>query len=173
MRLTGLAAILAGSLRGIASFVPSTARGVLLLYFVTDIFILFGTTGLYEFLRPEIGRIGLLGFLLEMVGVAILIGREVAIFGPSAYPVGALIFAAGLDLFGIASWKAKRLPPWIILLWILSTVVGPVGFLRPGLNFLFVASGVMFAIGFAAAGVRVFASQTAQQPLGTTRAPRV
>ena len=44
IRLGGLAAILAGFLRGAASFLPGTAPMAALetLYFFTDIFILFG-----------------------------------------------------------------------------------------------------------------------------------
>lgn len=47
IRLGGLAAILAGILRGVNSFVPSDAPSVAILYLLTDIFILFGIIGIY------------------------------------------------------------------------------------------------------------------------------
>ena len=37
-------------------------------------------------------------FYLATVGTLILIARDVGIFGESLYPVGALMFAVGLDL---------------------------------------------------------------------------
>ena len=42
MRLCGLAAIVAGVLRGIASVIPSTTPRIMALYFFTDVFLLFG-----------------------------------------------------------------------------------------------------------------------------------
>jgi hypothetical protein len=158
IRLSGLAAIVAGILRGIASFVPGTTPRVMLLYLVTDVFLLFGSIGLYSFQLDRIGLAGTLGFALQVVGILILIGRDVAIFGASLYPIGALMFAAGLDLLAVCSWKAKKFPRWILLLWILSTIAGPIGYFAGGLSVLFVLSGVLFGFGFAGAGVIVLFS---------------
>src|SRR6266852_2162663 len=105
IRLGGLAAIIAGILRGIASFLPGTTPRIMLFYLLTDVFLLFGSIGLYGFQLEEIGLAGTLGFPLQIVGTLILIGRDVAIFGASLYPVGALMFAAGLDLLAVGSWK--------------------------------------------------------------------
>jgi hypothetical protein len=66
------------------------------------------------------------------------------------------MFAVGLDLFAIASWKSKTLPRWILILLILSTVVGPIGFFTSSLTALFAVSGILFGIGFASAGIAVY-----------------
>jgi len=95
----------------------------MVLYFFTDVFLLFGSIGIYGFQRDEIGLTGTLGFLLQVVGTLILITRDVAGLGSGAYLVGALMFAAGLDLLAAGSWKGKRFPRWILILWILSTIV--------------------------------------------------
>ena len=158
IRLSGLAAIVAGILRVIASFVPGTTPRVMLLYLVIDVFLLFGSIGLYWFQLDKIGLAGTLGFALQVVGILTLIGRDVAIFGASLYPIGALMFAAGLDLLAVASWKAKKFPRWILLLWILSTIAGPIGYFAGGLSVLFVLSGVLFGFGFAGAGIMVLFS---------------
>jgi hypothetical protein len=129
----------------------------MLLYLFTDVFLLFGSIGLYWFQQEEIGLAGTLAVPLMIGGNLVLIGRDVGIFGASLYPVGALMFAAGLDLLAVGSWKAKKFSRWILILWILSTIVGPIGYFA-GLSVLFAVSGVLFAFGFARAGITVLFS---------------
>jgi multisubunit Na+/H+ antiporter MnhG subunit len=168
IRLFGLAAIVAGILRGLTSLIPGTTPHVMLLYLVVDVFLLFGSIGLYRFQREENRWPETLGFLLQMVGVLILIGRDVAIFGAGIYPVGALMFAVGLDLVAVSSWRAKKFPRWILLFLIASTIVGPIGFFARGLGVLFVVSGIVFGIGFAGAGAQIlFSRRELFQPAGS------
>src|SRR5437870_13880144 len=57
IRWGGLAAILAGILRGIASFTPTAASAELqLFYFAIDVLLLLGAIGVYAFQKQEIGR---------------------------------------------------------------------------------------------------------------------
>jgi hypothetical protein len=158
IRSGGLAAIVAGILRGINSFLPSIHPNVTIsiLYLLTDIFLLFGIMGIYGFQHQESRSWGFFGFLLAIVGIAII--RTGSISGFSLYPIGASIFTAGLSLFAVGSWIARKLPRWVSVLWILSTIVGFLGYFIPGLNLLFVASGVIFGIGFAGAGMKIWAS---------------
>jgi hypothetical protein len=125
------------------------------LYFFTDVFLLLGSIGTYGFQREEIGLTGTLGFLLQVVGALIRITRDVAILGSGAYPVGALMFAACLDLLAAGSWKGKKFPRWILIFWVLSTIVGPIGYFTGGLSVLFVVSGMLFGIAFAGGGITV------------------
>jgi hypothetical protein len=156
IRLGGLAAILAGILRGVNSFVPSDAPGVTILYLLTDIFILFGIIGIYGFQHQESRLWGFFGFLLAIIGIEII--RTGAISGVSLYPIGASTFTAGLSLFAIGSWIAKKLPRWVSVFWVLSTIVGFIGYFVPGLSLLFVISGIIFGIGFAGAGIKVWSA---------------
>jgi hypothetical protein len=66
IRLGGLAAIVAGILRGINSFLPSSNPNVTIaiLYLLTDIFLLFGIMGIYGFQHRESRLWGFCGFLL-------------------------------------------------------------------------------------------------------------
>ncbi len=100
LRLGGLAAIIAGILRGISSFDPGsvTPDRLELLYLFTDIFILFGIMGIYGLLHEAAGLWGLFGFLLAIVGDGMIIGPDGEMFGVGLYPVGAVILAVGLDL---------------------------------------------------------------------------
>ena len=161
IRVCGLAAVLAGILRALSSVIPATTARIMLFYFVIDLLLLFGSIGLYGFGGDEIGLLGALGVVLGIVGALILIARDVAIFGESIYPVGALMFAVGLDLLAVGLWRAKKFPRWILLLLILSTVIGPIGFFAGGLGVLFVAAGILFGIGFAGAGITILLTRHA------------
>ncbi len=156
IRWSGLAATIAGILRSVSSFAPNVVAGdaIALLYLVTDIFLLFGMMGLYGFQHQESGAWGFGGFLLTIVGLAII--RTGAITGLSLYPIGAVIFAIGLSALAIGSWIAGKFPRWVSIAWLVSTVIGFVGYFAPGLNFLFVISGVLFGVSFASAGLKVW-----------------
>ena len=163
MHWGGLAAILAGVLRGIASFVPSSPSVALeLLYFATDVCILFGIMGLYGFQHEETRLWGFFGFLLATIGIGLIIGPDGEISGVNMYTVGTLIFAAGISLLAIGSWIANRLPRWAPACWIISTVLGFIGYFVKGLDLLFVISGVIFGIGFAGAGIKVWSATSNQ-----------
>ncbi|NJM99396.1 MAG: hypothetical protein HC800_21675 [Phormidesmis sp. RL_2_1] len=160
IRLGGLAAILAGILRGVNSFIPINAfsGATPILYLLTDIFLLFGVIGIYGFQHQESKLWGFCGFLLAIIGIATI--RTGAIAGINLYPIGALTFAAGLSLFAVGSWIARKLPRWISVFWVLSTVVGFIGYFIPGLSLLFVISGVIFGIGFAGAGIKIWSAMS-------------
>jgi hypothetical protein len=163
IRLGGLAAIVAGILRGVNSFLPNNVPSVVLeiLYLLTDLFILFGIMGVYGFQHQESRLWGFFGFLLAIVGIAMI--RTGAISGINLYPVGTLILAGGLTLLAVGSWIANKLPRWVPVFWVLSTIVGFIGYFIPGLDLLFVVSGVVFGIGFAGAGIEVWSATSRDQ----------
>lgn len=156
IRLGGLSAILAGLLRGVNSFIPTSAPSgaIAILYLLTDIFILFGIIGIYGFLHQESRLWGFFGFLLAITGIALI--RTGAIGGVNLYPIGASTFTVGLSLLAVGSWIARKLPHWVSIFWVLSTIVGFIGYFIPGLNLLFVISGIIFGIGFAGAGIKMW-----------------
>ena len=153
IRLGGLAAVLAGILRGLSSVLPASTARIMTLYLIIDCLLVVGSIGLFEFTRLKTGAIGTLAVVLEIGGALILIARDLAILGSAAYPVGALMFAVGLDLYAITAWGSKTFPRWILILLTLSTLVGPIGFFSRSLSVLFAASGILFGIGFASAGI--------------------
>jgi hypothetical protein len=115
---------------------------------------LFGMIGLYSFQHQESGRWGFFGFLLAIIGIAAI--RTRGIEGINMYAIGALIFAAGLILFAIGSWMANKLPRWVSIFWILSTIIGFIGYFVSGFSSFFAVSGVLFGVGFAGAGLRLW-----------------
>ncbi|HXD09803.1 MAG TPA: hypothetical protein VN653_07060 [Anaerolineales bacterium] len=154
--LGGIAAVLAGILRGIASFIPATTSDVVLqlLYMLTDLFILLGIFALYGIRYKEAGKLGFLGFLFALVGILVIRSSK-AITGVNLYPTGSLIFSLGLIVLGIRLWLANVLPSWVVGLWSLSVFVGIIAYFVPSLDWLFVVAGLLFAIGFAAAGSKL------------------
>jgi hypothetical protein len=164
IRLGGLAALLAGILRGINSFLPSNISIVTLeiLYLITDVLILFGLMGIYGFQHQESGWWGLGGFVLATTGTGIIIGPDGLIGGVNMYAVGSLILAAGLILLAIGSAIARRLTGWIPVGWVLSTIIGFIGYFAPSLSLLFMVSGVIFGISFAGAGFQIWSATTAE-----------
>lgn len=162
IRLGGLAAILAGILRGINSIISNDASSAAIasLYCLTDIFILFGIISIYGFQHQESRLWGFFGFLLAIIGIAII--RTGAISGVSLYSIGALMFAVGLSLLAVGSWIAGKLPRWIPNFWLLSTTLGFIGYFIPGLSLLFVISGIIFGIGFAGAGIKIWSATSKQ-----------
>jgi hypothetical protein len=151
-----IAAVLAGILRVIASSIPATTPDVALqlLYILTDIFILLGIFVLYGVRYKETGKLGFLGFLIAVVGILVIRSGK-AIQGVDLYPAGSLIFSLGLIILGIRLWLVRVLPSWVVVLWSLSVIVGIIAYFVPSLDLLFVAAGLMFAIGFAAAGIKL------------------
>jgi hypothetical protein len=165
IRWGGLAAVLAGVLRAAASFWTSAERSVALelLYLLVDILILFGILGVFAFLVERFGVAGFLGFLLGVVGTAIIAGPDGELGGVDMYAAGSAVLAVGLVLLAVGSWNAAMLPHWVPVLWVLTAVLGSVGVAVDGLDTLFVVSGVTFGLSFIGAGVRVW-SETGSTP---------
>jgi hypothetical protein len=160
IRLGAFAAIFAGVLRAIASFIPVTASDFMLqlLYLLIDLLIVFGIMVLYGTNYKEIGKSGFFGFLIAIIGIEIVRSSK-TISGLNLYPAGALIFSIGLNLFGIALWKANRIQAWVVACWIASILAGLLVYFFPELNSLFPIAGVMFAIGFIGAGIDLWRTE--------------
>ena len=158
LHLAAFSAILAGVLRAISAFVPASTPHVSALYLAIDILLLFGLLAL---LRDSTALAGLAGLGLAMLASAALIVKDAGLFPSNAYPIAALAFALGLNVFALVSWKARILPRWILLFWLTSTLVGPIGFFIPTWSVLFIISGVMFGIAFAGAGVKMMSGRSA------------
>jgi hypothetical protein len=158
IRWGGLAAVLAGILRGIASLTPTAASVTLqVLYFTIDVLLLLGIVGVYEFQKQETGRWGFFGFLLALIGASLLIGHDVVVNAVALlYPVAAFLFAVGISVLAMRSWAVNTLPHWASALLITSTLLGILGYGIKGFDVLFVVSGVIFGIGFIGAGLTVW-----------------
>lgn len=160
IRLCAVAAILAGLLRAIASFIPEATPGVFVLYLLIDLFLLGGITGLYLFCVAAGNILARLGFVLMCIALLLLIARDVGAVTPNVYSGAAALFSLGLVLFAIYTLRTRKIAVWIPVIWMLSTIVGPLGFFVPKLHFLFAISGLLFGIAFTSAGVVMWRTKT-------------
>lgn len=119
-------------------------------YFGTDLFFLFGFTGLFAWQSPVVGIGGLIGYLLGFAGVLVI--RT----WPGSYVIGAGMFLFGVVIF--AAWLLGRssLPKWIPGLWIASFVASIVELVFVWAPNPFIISGTLFSLGFIAAGWKMF-----------------
>ena len=152
-RICAASAILAGILRAITSFIPEATPRVLLIYLAVDLFLLFGTIGLYGFAVRATKVMPLLGIVLMILALVVLIGRDLGLASANIYAGAAANFSLGLDLFAIHLLQTRKMPTWIPVSWLVSTIVGPVGFFVSQLHFLFAISGLIFGVSFTGAGV--------------------
>jgi hypothetical protein len=152
-RICAACAILAGILRAITSFIPEGIPNVLLFYLAVDLCLLMGVIGLYGFVEGSSRFLPLLGSALMVLALIVLIGRDLGLASANIYAGAAATFSLGLDLFAIHLLQTRKMPSWIPIAWLVSTIVGPVGFFVSQLHFLFAISGLIFGMAFGAAGV--------------------
>ena len=164
IRLGGLSAILAGLLRIGTSFIPllTAEQGPFLeaIYLITDLLILFGVLGVYAHQHQRAGYPGFAGFLLAMMGTAIIIGPDGRIGNLEMYILGAMMISVGVVLLAIGTWQADQLSRWVPVLWVVSTLTGIGGFLLGGVAWTFLIAGVAFGLAFLLAGVNIWTSST-------------
>ena len=153
LRIWAGSAILAGSLRAVTSFIPEAAPRVLLIYLAVDLFLFFGVIGLYGFVVEAFKLVPLLATTLMILALVVLIGRDLGLASANIYAGAAVTFSLGLDLFAIHLLQTRKMPTWIPVAWLVSTVIGPIGFFIPQAHFLFTLSGLIFGMAFAAAGL--------------------
>ena len=156
LRICAVSAILSGILRAITSFIPEDTPNVRLVYLVVDLCLLAGVIGLYGFVVRASKLVPLLGSALMILALVVLIGRDLGLASANIYAGAAATFSLGLDLFAIHLLQTRKMPSWIPVAWLVSTIVGPLGFFVSQLHFLFTLSGLIFGMSFAAAGVMMW-----------------
>jgi len=155
-RICAVCALLAGILRAITSFIPEGTPNVLLFYLAVDLCLFMGVIGLYGFVVGPSRFLPLLGSALMVLALVALIGRDLGLASANIYAGAAATFSLGLDLFAIHLLQTRKLPSWIPVAWLVSTIVGPVGFFVSQLHFLFAISGLIFGMAFSAAGIMMW-----------------
>ena len=74
-------------------------------------------------------------------------------FGPSAYLVGASVTLLGVVAISVAMLATATFPRPAPLLWIASLIIGLIGLLPVGMSWSVTLAGVLFGLGFIAAGI--------------------
>jgi len=150
-----LVAIAGGVLRAAASFAPMVLHSDVereTLYLVVDLCLTLGLVGFHLRHSKSIGWPGAAGLALALGGMAIVrVSR--AFSTVDLYPIGAVATACGVILLSFRTWVAGRLPGWILVAFLLSTLVGIIGSYVRGADVFFICSGVIFGVAFASLGI--------------------
>jgi hypothetical protein len=152
IRLGALGAILGGSLRIAAAFIPyDPVLGWLeLLYAAIDIGLLFGLIAIYLTYAEKLGAGGLALFALALAALASIIGPDSHAFGTDWYLLGAGVFLAGLaGLALLLLWHGLARGP--ASCWIAAFGVGLLT-LSGSASWAIMVSGVSLGLGFVLAG---------------------
>jgi len=153
IRTGGIAAVLGGALRIANTFTQSLPQGTLaVLYFVTDVLLLAGITGLYLKRRATLGFAGTAGLAIFVLGILTI---RASAFGVGTYQLGATIAVLGLALYSIET-LLKRRGTVTPALWLLSLAAGIAAVLGLApLPMMILAAGA-FGAGFICAGLAMW-----------------
>ncbi len=149
-RLSGLAAMAGGLLRASSEFTAGLVEEHMLklVYFATDFLLVFALMGIYLRERRALGVPGLVAHTVAVAGL--LMVRSAELFG--GYRTGAavaLLGTAALGLFLLLRTRVRIAP----LLWLLALGLGLASAASVSLGWAGALAGVVFGLGFAAAGV--------------------
>ncbi len=154
LRFSGLAALL-GGLGRMASALPLPLDQVSLeaLWTIVDILFTLGLIGIYLVRAEQLGFLGLASFVVAMAALSFIGGPDTDVFGFSTYQEGAMTLAiamVGLSIAWVRTGQKPIAPP---LLWFSSIVAaGVLGMVPAVAEYGFMAAGLLFGAGFAAAG---------------------
>ncbi|MBI3675679.1 MAG: hypothetical protein HY243_03585 [Proteobacteria bacterium] len=152
-RLSGTAAIVGGLLRAANGFAANILSDDILqlVYFATDVVLIFGLAGIYLQARAQVGWFGFAGFVATVIGL--LMVRSGALFG--GYQAGASAALLGTVLLG-GIMLAKRYSIAAPALWIASFALALAAALKPGMGWTAIIAGAVYGAGFVLAGTKLF-----------------
>lgn len=155
LRLSGLAAILGGLLRVIAAAnLPLDAAQAEALYTIIDILLLLGFIGIYLARAEVLGFGGLTAFIVGVAALSFIGGPDADVFGFPTYEEGATVLALALAALSII-WLGRKQKPFAPpVLWLGSVVAaGALGMSYTTAPHAMTAAGILFGLGFVAAGL--------------------
>lgn len=156
-QVLGAAAIVGGVLRAASAFIPWSMWGtdpwIEGLSIVIDVALLFGLMGVYFAARERLGFFGFAAFALAATGIASIIGPDTRAFGLDTYLAGVHAISIGLALLGVQMLRTRAGTAAPAVCWIASLVVGAGGGALGQGELGFLLGGILFALGFVAAGL--------------------
>lgn len=140
-----------GALRIVSAFipyVPDSAR-LELLYGAIDIGLLFGLIAAYLFAAEAVGRLGQIGFVVALIGLASIVGPDSHAFGIDFYLLGSAVYMLGLMVLAFCLVRRRALVAagWLWLVAAAASIVFATAAAAPAL----VVSGVALGLGYIAA----------------------
>ena len=139
-----------GILRTFGSFAPMVLSSdqARWLYATIDLCLAAGLCSVFLPRRHRPLSVGAAGFVLALLAlVAVRVGSFTSV---DIYPVAAGGVAIGVLLLAVSESMARRVPGWVPLAFVASLVIGGIGTFVADAGVLFVFSGVVFGMAFAA-----------------------
>lgn len=166
LRMLGAAAVIGGLLRIASTFIPWAPNVVWLevFYFVIDELLLLGLMGFFIAHRARLGFLGFIAAAIAGSGIALIVGPDAVMFGIDFYQSGVLIITAGLTLLSLVILATGAAPWWVALCWLGSAVTGVGGAAAGQAEIGFLAGGILFGLGFVAAGTATMTAATPKSP---------
>jgi hypothetical protein len=153
VRVGATAAIVAGALRIVSTFIPyePNSAGLETLYAVIDLGLMFGLVAVYLAAAEAVGIAGLGFFLVALAGVASIVGPDAPAFGIDFYRLGALVFVAGLAGLSVQLLRCALLRTSAAL-WLATLAASLAMTVIPQ---AFVVAGLAIGAGYLFAGVEL------------------
>ena len=174
LRVSAIAAIAGGLLRAadplFAAFALNPAA-LQQIWFAIDLLLLVGIGGIY---LAEANRLGIAGFIAVLIflfGILLVRSNGVTVLGIGGYQTGAAIALIGVSILALLM-LLRRAQIVASLLWLAALVAGLTSRTGFGAGYLIALSGLLFGLGFAAAGVGLLrlaykGTQSAQTAIST------
>jgi hypothetical protein len=156
LRLAGGAAIIGATIDIAAPFLiyPRLVQPwPHLVYVVIDLLLLFGMLGVWSASRRVGGVLGLVGFVVAVLGVMLVRTSSARILGESSYMIASSIWSIGMVIWSLDLLRAKGPFRVAAVLWIAALAVGLAGLALKDHGPIAHMAKMSFILGFAAAGV--------------------
>jgi hypothetical protein len=155
LRLTGVATIVGAAIDILAPALiyPRLAEPwPNLVYVLIDLLLMFGMLGVWSASRRAASVLGLVGFVLALLGVMLVRTASAEIFGEASYMIASSIWSIGMVVWAIDLLRARifRIASG---LWIAALVIGLVGLAMKDHGPVAHLAKMSFILGFVAAGV--------------------
>jgi len=158
VRAGAVLGVIGGGLRAVGSFAPGLIASDAArtgLYIVIDTCLAAGLLSVYVPRRHRTRAGGAIGFFLALGGL-IATRASPALTRVDLYPETAAAGAIGVMTLAFSEWRSERLTWWIPPAFALSLAVGGIGTFVAGAGTLFIVSGVLFGVAFAAMAITAY-----------------
>ena len=174
LRISAIAAIAGGLLRAADPFFAALHLNNATLqqiWFAIDLLLLIGVSGIYLAEANRLTIIGLVAVLVFLFGILLVRSAGVTVLGLGGYQTGAAVALIGISVLALLM-LLRRVQIVASLLWLAALATGLASRAGIGATYLVALSGLLFGLGFAAAGVGLLrlaykGTQSAQTAIST------
>ncbi len=93
-------------------------------YFLSTFLTLFALTGIYLYQKKNAGILNLIGYGIAMIANLLMLVGEPFLGEEIVLTAGGSLYALGMMILAIGTYKPGRFPRWIPALWIITPLIG-------------------------------------------------